>query len=325
MLGDLKQLRAFLAIARLGNFTRAAYELNISQSALTIQIQQLETHLRTHLFDRNRRSVNLTPQGLELLPRIERVVTEIEDLVTHAREASDPERGTVTVAALPSLAAGLLPHAIHRLNREYPGITVRIRDTVASRLTYMIRNGEVDFGVGSPVKRDQELVWDKLMTDRFCAFVAPDYPWTTQDTVTLKDLAGPPLILPVRESSIRMHIEAAADKNKISLPAAYEAVYNSTIMAMAAQGSGWPSCRSWWRAAETRAACGAFRSIIRRSTGTSASCDAPAARCPGPPNCWRRPCAKSQAWTLRTKKKHRDRSQVLDSLSAFAKKAEVVG
>lgn len=238
MLGDLKQLRAFLAIARLGNFTRAAYELNISQSALTIQIQQLETHLRTHLFDRNRRSVNLTPQGLELLPRIERVVTEIEDLVTHAREASDPERGTVTVAALPSLAAGLLPHAIHRPNREHPGITVRIRDTVASRLTYMIRNGEVDFGVGSPVKRDQELVWDKLMTDRFCAFVAPDYPWTTQDTVTLKDLAGPPLILPVRESSIRMHIEAAADKNKISLPAAYEAVYNSTIMAMAAQGLG---------------------------------------------------------------------------------------
>ena len=83
MLGDLKQLRAFLAIARLGNFTRAAYELNISQSALTIQIQQLETHLRTHLFDRNRRSVNLTPQGLELLPRIERVVTEIEP--EHAR------------------------------------------------------------------------------------------------------------------------------------------------------------------------------------------------------------------------------------------------
>lgn len=68
MLGDLKQLRAFLAIARLGNFTRAAYELNISQSALTIQIQQLETHLRTQLFDRNRRSVTLTPHGQELFP-----------------------------------------------------------------------------------------------------------------------------------------------------------------------------------------------------------------------------------------------------------------
>jgi DNA-binding transcriptional LysR family regulator len=76
------------------------------------------------------------------------------------------------------------------------------------------------------------------MTDRFCAFVAPDYPWTKRNSVKFKDLAGPPLILPVRESSIRMHIEAAADKNKISLPAAYEAVYNSTITAMAAQGLG---------------------------------------------------------------------------------------
>jgi len=238
MLGDLKQLRAFLAIARLGNFTRAAYELNISQSALTIQIQQLESHLCTQLFDRNRRCVSLTPQGLELFPRIERLVSDIEDLVTHARDTSDPDRGAVTVAALPSLAASVLPHAIRRLNRDYPRITVRIRDTVASRLTFMIRNGEVDFGVGSPVKRDPELVWEKLMTDRFCAFVSPDYPWTTQDTVTLSDLAGPPLILPVRESSIRMHIEAAADKKKILLPAAYEAVYNSTIMAMAAEGLG---------------------------------------------------------------------------------------
>jgi len=238
MLGDLKQLCAFLAIARLGNFTRAAYELHISQSALTIQIQQLEKHLRTELFDRNRRNVTLTPHGQELFPRIERLVAEIEDLVTHAREATDPDRGTVTVAALPSVAAGLLPRAIYRLNRDYPRITVRIRDTVAARLTYMIRNGEVDFGVGSPVKRDPELVWEKLMTDRFCAFVAPDYPWTKRNSVKFKDLAGPPLILPVRESSIRMHIEAAADKNKISLPAAYEAVYNSTITAMAAQGLG---------------------------------------------------------------------------------------
>lgn len=238
MLGDLKQLRAFLAIARLGNFTRAAYELNISQSALTIQVQQLETQLNTQLFDRNRRRVSLTPHGQDLLPRIERLVAEIEDLVTLARDSSDPERGTVTVGVLPSAAAGLLPRAIHRLKRDYPRIAVRIRDTVAPRVKDMIRHGDVDFGVGSPTKRDAELVWENLMTDHFYAFVALDYPWKTRRATTLKDLAEHPLILPVRESSIRMHIEAAADKQKISLPAAYEAVYNSTIMAMAAEGLG---------------------------------------------------------------------------------------
>ncbi|MGB3434424.1 LysR family transcriptional regulator [Achromobacter sp.] len=238
MLSDLKQLRAFLTIARLGNFTRTAHELNISQSALTIQIQQLESHLRTRLFDRNHRSVSLTPRGQELFPRIEKLVAEIEDLVTHARDTSDRERGTVTVAVLPSLAAGLLPQAIHRLNRDYPRITVCVRDTVASRVNDMTRSGEVDFGIGSPIKRDQELVWEQLVTDRFCAYMAHDYPWATPDTVTLKDLAEHPLILPVRESSIRTHIEAAADKLKISLPAAYEVVYNSTVLAMAAQGLG---------------------------------------------------------------------------------------
>lgn len=238
MLGDLKQLRAFLAIARLGNFTRAAYELNISQSALTIQIQQLEMHLDTQLFDRNRRRVSLTPAGLDLLPRVEYVVSAIEDLVTRARDASDPERGTVTVAVLPSLAAGLLPSAIRQLNSDFPRITVRIRDTVATRVKDMIRNGDVDFGLGSQIKRDPELVWENLMIDHFCAFAALDSPWAKRAATTLKELAEYPLILPVRESSVRMHIEAAADKQKVSLPARYEAVYNSTIMAMAAEGLG---------------------------------------------------------------------------------------
>ncbi|NYT78943.1 LysR family transcriptional regulator [Alcaligenaceae bacterium] len=238
MLGDLKQLRAFLAIARLGNFTRAAYELHISQSALTTQIQQLETHLDTQLFDRNRRHVSLTPQGLDLLPQVEHVVAAIEALIIQARDSSDPDRGVVTVAAVPSLAAGLLPRAIQRLKNNYPRITVRILDTVAARVTDMTRNGDVDFGLGSQIKRDPEVVWEKLMTDHFYAFIALDYEWTKGDSVTLKELAKHPLILPVRESSIRMHIEAAADKQRITLPAAYEAVYNSTVIALATEGLG---------------------------------------------------------------------------------------
>ncbi len=238
MLGDLKQLRAALAIARLGNFTRAAHELHISQSALPLQVQQLESQLDTQLFDRSRRHVSLTPQGLALLPRIEQVIAQMEDLVRFARDASDPERGTVTVAVLPSLGAGLLPQAIRRLKRDYPRIDVRIADTVATRVTDLIRNGDADFGLSSQIKRVPELTWENLMTDHFYAFMAHDYPWKSRRTTTLKELAAHPLILPVRDSSVRMHIEAAADKQKILLPAAHEAVYNSTILAMAAEGLG---------------------------------------------------------------------------------------
>lgn len=238
MLGDLKQLRAFLEIARLGNFTRAAYELHISQSALTMQIQQLESHLDTQLFDRNRRHVSLTPQGLELLPQIQNIVADIEELIIQARDSSDPKRGTVTVAAVPSLAAGLLPRAIYRLHQDYPRITIRIRDAVAAQVSEMTRNGEVDFGVGSQIKRDSELVWEKLIDDRFFALIGHGYQWKEGNTVTLRQLANHPLILPVRESSIRMYIESAADKQKIALSPAYEAVYNSTIISMAAEGLG---------------------------------------------------------------------------------------
>jgi len=238
MLGDLKQLRAFLSVARLGNFTRSAYELNISPSTLTVQIQQLEAQLNVTLFDRNRRRVNLTSAGQELLPRAEHVIQEIENRIEQARDISGTAYGTVTVAALPSLAASLLPRAIKILTQQHPHISVRIRDAVAVQVVNIIRNGEVDLGVGCAIKRDRELEWESLLLDRVCAFVAVDHPLSSRKGMSLTELVRHPLIMPVRESSIRMRFETAIERQGIIAIPAYEAVYNSTVLALAAEGLG---------------------------------------------------------------------------------------
>jgi len=238
MLTELRRIRAFLAVARLQNFTRAAIELNVSQSALSVQIRQLEEQLGTVLFDRNRRRVSVTPAAQDLLPRLERIVHDIESVVADAHDASGVVRGTVTVATLPSLAGGLLPRAVATLTRQLPGITVRIVDAVAARVVDLAKCGEVDFAVGSMTRGDRDVICRLLRVDRFCAFVSPRHPLAKRKVLSLRELAGQPLILPARDSSVRARFEVAAHREGIAIKPAYEAVYNSTVLGLAREGLG---------------------------------------------------------------------------------------
>jgi len=238
MLTELRRLKAFLAVARVQNFTRAATELNVSQSALSVQIRQLEDQLGTVLFDRNRRRVSITPAGQDLLPRLERIVHDIEAVISDARDAGGLMRGTVTVAVLPSLAGGLLPRAVAALGTQAPGITVRIVDAVAARVVDMAKYGEVDFAVGSMMRADRDVICRPLRVDRFCALVSPRHPLAARKALSLQELAGQALILPVRDSSVRARFEVAAHRARIAIKPAYEAVYNSTVIGLAREGLG---------------------------------------------------------------------------------------
>ena len=131
MIHDLRHIRAFLALARAGSFTRAAAELHMAQPTLTVQIQQLEAAVGVKLFDRNKRHVALTQAGRDLLVPLERILIDVEAIAASTEELLEHRRGLVTVAALPSVAAGLLPRAIKKLSESYPGITVRVHDGVA--------------------------------------------------------------------------------------------------------------------------------------------------------------------------------------------------
>ena len=83
MIDGMRHVRAFLAVARLGNFTRASRYLYVSQPTLTVQIiKQLEEFLGVSLFDRNNRRVQLTQAGQDLFVPLERILADIEAVVT---------------------------------------------------------------------------------------------------------------------------------------------------------------------------------------------------------------------------------------------------
>src|SRR5882724_5269187 len=143
---NLRQLQTFVTVARLGSLTRAANLLHLSQPALTKQIRQLEETLGVRLLDRNTRGVEPTRIGKELVPSVERLLTEINSVIVNIKELAARSRGVVRVAALPTIAATILPAAIAKLKERHPGISVRLNDKLAQRIVKLVKDEEVDFG-----------------------------------------------------------------------------------------------------------------------------------------------------------------------------------
>src|SRR3982074_1713791 len=162
---DLHQLRIFVAVARLGNFTRAAERLHLSQPSLSLHIRQLEQDLGVRLFDRSTRSVVLTQAGDDLLPTAERLLDDFQSAVASVGDLPPPGRGRVARALLPSVAAELLPRAIALLRIRHPDITVAVRDDMAEHIPARVRNGEVDFGLGAIDSVDADVLGSPLVKD----------------------------------------------------------------------------------------------------------------------------------------------------------------
>ena len=238
MIHDLRHIRAFLAAARIGNFTRAAAELHISQSAFTVQIRQLEDALGVTLFDRSKRRVALTAAGRDVLVPLERILLDAEAVVMRTRQLIGLRRGVVRIAALPSLAAELLPLTIHEFRQLYPGIMVEIRDVVAESVVDSVRREDVDFGIGTRMRMDREITGSPLLEDRLCAFAPLGHLLTRRDSVNLRDLVRHPLILTARDSSVRDILDRALRSEKLLLSPAFEVNYMSTAIGMVRAGLG---------------------------------------------------------------------------------------
>jgi LysR family carnitine catabolism transcriptional activator len=234
----LKHIEAFLAVARLGHFTRAAAALHVSQPALTVQVKQLEEALGIKLFDRNNRHVQLTQAGRDLVAPFERLTLDLASIVKHAHDLSAHRRGTVLVAALPSVAAGMLPRAIQLLAERHPAIVVRLRDAIAGRVLDLVKSGEVDFGIGSLIRPDPEIAHDLLFTDRLCAFARDDHPLARKRAIRLRELTGQPLILTGQDTSVRQIIERTLEQERLPVRVAQEATYMTTAIGMVQAGLG---------------------------------------------------------------------------------------
>jgi DNA-binding transcriptional LysR family regulator len=196
---EWQQLLGFYQVARLGSFTKAATATFRTQSALSQQVKALEEELDCPLFERlGKRRLRLTPAGAKLLEFAQGLLTRFETLKEELNELKGENRGALRLAAPFTTLYHLLPEVLRAYRREFPNVDLTLLDRTQPAVIALVKEGEVDFGLAleSLIPRDL-LAWrwqpvhTVLLTPR-------DHPLTAAKRLTLRQIAGYPLILPPR-------------------------------------------------------------------------------------------------------------------------------
>jgi len=171
----LRQLEFALAVAKHRHFKRAAEECNISQSALSLGIAELEKQLDTQIFERNNKQVLITPIGEEILVRAQRVFSEINDLTTRAQSHQTPLAYPMTVGMIPTIAPYLLPKVLPELKAQYPNFRMTVVEQQTERLLEQVRYGHIDTAIiALPYPVDGLHTFEFWQEDFFAVFPSDD-------------------------------------------------------------------------------------------------------------------------------------------------------
>ncbi|WP_427307006.1 LysR family transcriptional regulator [Cupriavidus sp. H39] len=235
----LRQLRAFVEVARSGGFTAAAPKLHLTQSATSLQIRELEAQLGLQLIDRSTRRFALTDAGNEFLLSAARIVADVEQSVADTRELVHKRRGRITVATTPLLASTLLPQCIAQFLDAYPAITVRIADLPPEQIARRVLSGDADFGFGVFPEADAQFDRTSMLRHPLGVMVPSTWPLAARRREPAwSDLQGLPLIAMSHASGMRALIDQHMRGAGVQVNPRFEVEYLGTAVGLAEAGLG---------------------------------------------------------------------------------------
>jgi LysR family hydrogen peroxide-inducible transcriptional activator len=143
-LPSTKQLQYFVALADAEHFGRAAEVVHVSQSAFSNAIKELETRLDTQLVDRTNRRVTITATGQQIATQARLCLRDVESLVEMAAGQKQPMTGSLRLGVIPTIAPFLLPRALPKLRRQFPGLRLYLIEDQTHRIYERLMDGELD-------------------------------------------------------------------------------------------------------------------------------------------------------------------------------------
>jgi len=233
---DILGAEAFVAIAELGSFGKAARRLHITQTALTRRLQNFEALLGVTLIERTTRSVALSPLGREFLPEARRLIAELGAALLEISERGRAQRGEVSIACVPTVGVRFLPPIIQAYSASHPHNRIKILDHASSAVADAVLRREAEFGIHIGGHHHPDLVSAPLLSDRFVLICRRDHPLAKKRSLAWRQLRAQPLIFVGAVSGNRPLLDAALAKRHLELDAHYEVQHSSTALGLVAAG-----------------------------------------------------------------------------------------
>jgi LysR family transcriptional regulator, hydrogen peroxide-inducible genes activator len=140
----IRQLECLVAVADHGSFRRAATSLGISQPALSAQVQNTEDLLGVQVFERDRRSVLVTPAGEDIVARARVAIAAVDEVANAARRRAEPLVGPLRLGVIPTIAPYWLPALLPLVRKKYPRLELILREDQTARLLAQLTGGQID-------------------------------------------------------------------------------------------------------------------------------------------------------------------------------------
>ena len=192
---EMQQVRYFVTLAEVLNFTRAAEQCNVSQPALTRAIQQLEYELGGPLFHRERGNTHLSELGRIMLPYLETIHTQTLAARRQAKAVKTLEKATLTIGAMCTIGCNLVASLIVRFRAAHPDVEVVVLDGGAPQMIEMLEKGELEIAVvGVPQELPDQFHQVPIFEENFVVLLPPNHRLCASDPVRAAELHGEPYV-----------------------------------------------------------------------------------------------------------------------------------
>lgn len=227
---SLKQIRYFVAAAEAGRISQAAVELNVSQSAVTAAIQQLEQRLGTRLLDRAPAGVSVTLEGGRFLSQARHILASVAEAMRSTLVSADSVAGTVRVGVSYTVAGYFLPRHHMRFARVFPKVRLELFEAQRDVIEQALVDGALDIAVilVSNVSDRARISCETLTRSRRRLWLAPEHPLMQTEAIRLADIAAYPYVMltvdEARHTARRYWAEAGFEPDILFRTSSVEAV-----------------------------------------------------------------------------------------------------
>ncbi len=236
---SIREIEVFLSLAETLSFRRTAERMHLSQPAVSGVVARLEAVFGAPLFERSTRAVRLTDAGDALRVHARGLHTQASAAAAAVRDVAELRQGRVRVAALPSLAATVVPAVFARFGAEHPGVRLDLLDTLSVSSFELVRSGEVDFALTAENPAYADLSCVALASDPFVLLLSARHPLAQgRAPLSWQRAAELPHISMPAPTSVRQYADAALLQLGQRFEPRYEVEHLASINAMVAAGLG---------------------------------------------------------------------------------------
>ena len=186
----LQQLEYILAVARYGNFGRAAEACNVTQPTLSAMIGKLEEEIGAKLFDRNRQPICPTPVGERVVQQAREVLEQADSIKDIVLEEKQSLGGVFRVGILPTIAPYLLPRFFPQMMKKYPTLDIRVREMKTYQIKDALLQGDIDAGILATIEGLEEYEQTTLFYEKYIGYVSREDALFKKEMIRTADVAA---------------------------------------------------------------------------------------------------------------------------------------